>query len=43
MRELRELHCHNNPLLTAADGAMEERAPKPPSVGDCDQSRVRFE
>lgn len=47
MRELRELHCHNNPLLTAADvadeGAMEERAPKPPPVGDCDQSRVRFE
>jgi len=47
MRELRELHCHNNPLLAESDvadeGLMEERAPKPPAVGDCDQSRVRFE
>eukprot|EP01062_Namystynia_karyoxenos_P028218 TRINITY_DN21422_c0_g1_i1.p1 TRINITY_DN21422_c0_g1~~TRINITY_DN21422_c0_g1_i1.p1 ORF type:complete len:261 (+),score=85.64 TRINITY_DN21422_c0_g1_i1:83-865(+) len=47
MGELRELHCHNNPLLVPEDVAdealMEERAPKPPPVGDCDQSRARFE
>eukprot|EP01012_Entosiphon_sulcatum_P048698 TRINITY_DN67214_c0_g1_i1.p1 TRINITY_DN67214_c0_g1~~TRINITY_DN67214_c0_g1_i1.p1 ORF type:complete len:237 (+),score=68.53 TRINITY_DN67214_c0_g1_i1:151-861(+) len=45
MPQLTTLYLDNNPLLKPedlADGALEEKAPPPPPVGDCSLTRQKF-